>query len=190
MWAFLKELGLWVMTHIVWDKLCDFIHFNVNIYMGFPRGTRPWLMTHIVRDRLCDFIHFKVKIYVGFPRCTRLPRGTKPCLMTQTGSHFTYLHIAQSWFFLFFWAISIVLSIKCDHLYQLGLHVAMHYQWRFSFLLCSHMIINYSSLFMSMSNFLLININIMDTKRHMLICFFISMLVGKENRKIIINYFF
>ncbi len=63
----------------------------------------------------------------------------------------------------------------------------MHYQWRFSFVLCSHMIINYSSLFMSMSNFILININIMDMKRHMLICFFISILVGKESGKIVIK---
>jgi hypothetical protein len=78
MWAFLGELGLWLMTHIVWDKLCDFIHLNVNIYVGFPRGTRPWLMTHIMWDKLCDFIHFNVKLYLGFPRCTR------PCLMTQT----------------------------------------------------------------------------------------------------------
>jgi hypothetical protein len=118
---------------------------------------------------------------VGFPR------GTRPCLMTQSGSHSTYLHIAQNWFFLFFWATSIVASIKCDHLYQLGLQVVVHYQWQFSFLLCFHIIINNSSLFMSMSNFLLININIMDMKRHMLVCFFISMLVGKENRKILIK---
>jgi len=90
-------------------------------------------------------------------------------------------------FIYLFLAISIVLSIKCDHLYQLGLQVAMHHQWQFSFLWCSCMIINHSSLFMSMSNFILININIMDMQRHMLIWFFISMLVGKENGKIIIK---
>jgi hypothetical protein len=38
---------------------------------------------------------------------------------------------------------------------------------------------------MSMSNLILININIMDMKRQMLICFFfISMFVGKERGEI------
>jgi hypothetical protein len=41
----------------------------------------------------------------------------------------------------------------------------MHYQWWFSVLLCFHMIINNSSLFMSMLNLLSININTMDIKR-------------------------
>jgi hypothetical protein len=41
---------------------------------------------------------------------------------------------------------------------------------------------NNSSLFMSMSNLISININIMDMKRHMLICHFISMLVNKEKK--------
>jgi hypothetical protein len=50
------------------------------------------------------------------------------------------------------------------------------------------MIINYSSLFMLMSNFILININIMDMQRHMLIFFLISMLVGKEKGKRKNNY--
>jgi hypothetical protein len=34
---------------------------------------------------------------------------------------------------------------------------------------------------MSKSTLILININIMDMKTHMLICLFISMLVGKES---------
>jgi len=33
---------------------------------------------------------------------------------------------------------------------------------------------------MSMSNLILINIDFVDMERHMLICFFISMLVGRE----------
>jgi hypothetical protein len=49
------------------------------------------------------------------------------------------------------------------------------------------MIINNSSLFMSMSNLISININIMNMKRHMLICFFIFMLVGKEKIEIVIR---
>jgi hypothetical protein len=66
--------------------------------------------------------------------------------------------------------------------------IAMHYQQRqFSFLLCSHTIINNLLLFMSMSNLILININIMDMKRHMLICLFISMLVAKERNEIVIK---
>jgi len=44
---------------------------------------------------------------------------------------------------------------------------------------------NNSSLFISMSN-LSININIMDMKKHMLICLFVSMLVGKERGEIVI----
>ncbi len=40
---------------------------------------------------------------------------------------------------------------------------------------------------MSILNEILININIMDMKRHMLICLFISMLVGKERGEIIIR---
>jgi hypothetical protein len=55
------------------------------------------------------------------------------------------------------------------------------------FLLCSHVIINNSSLFMSMLNLISININIMNMKRHMLICFFIFMLVGKERSEIFIR---
>jgi hypothetical protein len=38
-----------------------------------------------------------------------------------------------------------------------------------------------------MSNLISININMMDMKRHMLICLFISMLVGKERGEIIIR---
>ncbi len=49
------------------------------------------------------------------------------------------------------------------------------------------MIINNSSLFMSMSNLISININIMNMKRHMLICFLIFMLVGKERSEIVIR---
>jgi hypothetical protein len=44
------------------------------------------------------------------------------------------------------------------------------------------MIIDNSSLFMSIS----ININIMDMKRHMLICLFISMLASKERGEIVL----
>jgi hypothetical protein len=42
------------------------------------------------------------------------------------------------------------------------------------------MVSNSSSLFMSMSKLIGININIMDMKRHMLICLFISMLANRE----------
>jgi hypothetical protein len=49
------------------------------------------------------------------------------------------------------------------------------------FLLCSHMIINDSSIFMSMLILILININIMDMKKHINnMCLFMSMFVGKE----------
>jgi len=49
------------------------------------------------------------------------------------------------------------------------------------------MIINNSSLFMSISNLISINMNTMDMKRHILICLFISMLVDKENGEIVIR---
>jgi hypothetical protein len=42
------------------------------------------------------------------------------------------------------------------------------------------MVFNGSLLFMFVSNLILTNINIMDVKKHMLICYFIFMLVGKE----------
>jgi hypothetical protein len=48
------------------------------------------------------------------------------------------------------------------------------------------MIIKNSSLFMSILNLILININIMGMKNHMLIFHFISMLVGKERGEIVI----
>jgi hypothetical protein len=60
---------------------------------------------------------------------------------------------------------------------SLGLHMAMHCQGWFSFLLCFHMIINNLSLFISILILILININITDVKRYMLICLFVSMLV-------------
>jgi hypothetical protein len=46
---------------------------------------------------------------------------------------------------------------------------------------------NNSSSFMSTSNLILININITDIKRHMLVCLFIFMLVGNERDEIIIK---
>ncbi len=49
------------------------------------------------------------------------------------------------------------------------------------------MIINNSSLFISMSNLISININNMDMKRYILICLFIFMLVGKERGEIVIR---
>ncbi len=65
------------------------------------------------------------------------------------------------------------------------IYVAMHYQS--FFLLCSHIIINNSSLFVSMSNLISININVMVVKRHILICLFIFMLVGKERGEVVIR---
>ncbi len=67
----------------------------------------------------------------------------------------------------------------CFFRFKFGLHIAMHYQGRFSFLLCFHMIINNSSLYMSMLNLILININIMNMKKYMLICLFISTSVDR-----------
>jgi hypothetical protein len=40
---------------------------------------------------------------------------------------------------------------------------------------------------MSMSNLILINIRFMDMKRHMLICFFISMLMDRKKVEVIIK---
>jgi hypothetical protein len=67
---------------------------------------------------------------------------------------------------------------------KLELHISEHYKWRSSFLLfllCSHMVFNSSSLFVLMSNLIWINMNIMSFNRHMLICLFIAMLVGRES---------
>jgi len=49
------------------------------------------------------------------------------------------------------------------------------------------MIINNSSLFISMSILISININFVDMKRHMLIYHFIFMLVGTERDEIFIR---
>jgi hypothetical protein len=40
---------------------------------------------------------------------------------------------------------------------------------------------------MLVSNIILLNMNIMNMKMHMLICLFISMLVGKERNEIVIK---
>ncbi len=50
-----------------------------------------------------------------------------------------------------------------------------------------NMIINNSSLFMLIPNLISININIMDMKRHILICVFISMLKANEKGEIVIR---
>jgi hypothetical protein len=70
---------------------------------------------------------------------------------------------------------------------KFGLPIAVsHYQrWStilfyFIFFLCFHMIFNNLSLVMSMFNLIWININFTDMIRHLLICFFISMLEGRE----------
>jgi hypothetical protein len=49
------------------------------------------------------------------------------------------------------------------------------------------MIINNSSLFISMSDLISININIMDMKWYMLICLFKSMLASKKRGEIVIR---
>jgi hypothetical protein len=49
------------------------------------------------------------------------------------------------------------------------------------------MIINKLSLFVTMSNFISININVMDMKMHVLIFLFTFMLVGEERYEIIIK---
>jgi hypothetical protein len=56
--------------------------------------------------------------------------------------------------------------------FKFGLHIAMHYHGPFCFLLCFHMIINNSSLFISNLNLILININIMNMKKYKLILSF------------------
>jgi hypothetical protein len=61
--------------------------------------------------------------------------------------------------------------------WALGLHIMSDHQLFFFFLffLCSYMGFNSLSLFMSMSNLIWININIIDMKRHMLMYVFVSM---------------
>jgi len=59
------------------------------------------------------------------------------------------------------------------------LHTTSHDQI-FFFPLCFHMVFKNSLLFMSMSNLILINLHFMDMKRHILIFFFICMLVDRE----------
>jgi len=49
------------------------------------------------------------------------------------------------------------------------------------------MIINNSSLFMSMSNLIFIRYKYMDMKKHMLVCLSISMVVSKKRGEIIIK---
>jgi intracellular septation protein A len=62
---------------------------------------------------------------------------------------------------------------------KFGLPVAMCYQWESTYFFL--MFFNNSSLFKSMSNLIWTNINIMDLKKYMLICLFISMLMyGKK----------
>jgi hypothetical protein len=55
--------------------------------------------------------------------------------------------------------------------------------WSTFFLICFHTVVNNSSLFMSMSNLISINITIMDIKRHILICLLISVLVRWVEKK-------
>jgi hypothetical protein len=77
-------------------------------------------------------------------------------------------------------------SIGEGSTYKFELYVATHYQWPpiilfyFILFLCFHMVFNNSSLFMSMSNLIYINIHFMDMKRRKLIGFFIFMLVERE----------
>jgi hypothetical protein len=52
----------------------------------------------------------------------------------------------------------------------------------FLLFLCSHMFSNSSSLFISMSNLIWIDVNTMDMKRHVLIFLLISMLLGREKK--------
>jgi hypothetical protein len=61
-------------------------------------------------------------------------------------------------------------------------HCYTHYQRRLTlfFSLCFHIVVNNSSLIKSMTNLIRFNINSMDMKRHMLMCFFIFMLISRE----------
>jgi hypothetical protein len=61
--------------------------------------------------------------------------------------------------------------------YQLWLVILFYF-------LCFHMVFNDSSLFMSMSNLILIIIHLMDMKKHLLIIFY-NKNIGKKNDVII-----
>ncbi len=67
----------------------------------------------------------------------------------------------------------------------LGLYVVAHCYWSYIYIYIYFFFFSYvfnsSSLFMSISKLIWININIMDMKRHMLHCLLVSMLVGKKN---------
>ncbi len=81
-----------------------------------------------------------------------------------------------------YWILSICITINQYNL-KLGftlLCITNVDQLFFLLFLCFHLFFNSSSLFMSISKLIWININITDTKRHILICFFISMLMGKR----------
>jgi hypothetical protein len=63
---------------------------------------------------------------------------------------------------------------------ELGLTLLHTTNYDFLFYYVLILIINYFSLFMSMSNLISINMNVIDMKRHMLICLSISMFVSME----------
>jgi len=68
------------------------------------------------------------------------------------------------------------LGLELQHSYAISLTITFFFK-------CFHMVSNNSSLFMSMLNLIWININIMDMKRHMLICLFVFHIHVGEKRK-------
>jgi hypothetical protein len=80
--------------------------------------------------------------------------------------------------------LGFMLHTWAPHCYALPMMIFLFIMFLYDY---PYMIINNSPLFTSMSNLILININIMDMKRHMLICLFIFMLVGNEKGEIVMR---
>ncbi len=70
------------------------------------------------------------------------------------------LHVAKNVNYSYMCPYQLYVQVSIVHIKQFGLHIVAHYQWWsiFFLFLCFHIISNNLSLFMSMSNLILINI--------------------------------
>jgi hypothetical protein len=163
---------------VLLENLCHVICSKNKTLKKNPKKKKPLLWTHPPPQALwCFLISFLTNVCVSVCLPPRLDifwdifwfvECLAPTTTAPTPSHISYTyvsHLLYPHFFITITFVSFVLDLVSTLLCTT--------KERFSFLLCFHMIINNSSLiFLSMLNLVLININIMNMEKYMLICFF------------------
>jgi hypothetical protein len=169
-------MGTWILDQFSCSDTVLSLHLGI------------WILDQLVVLILSHGSHTIIEL-VKEPTLTQQPQPSSSSFPTNHPPGTSSLIIfnkpkTRGWFILkIFWELEleVISKIWAPHCrFTLPAMINYFILFYFIFFLCFHMIFNNLSLVMSMFNLIWININFTDMIRHLLICFFISMLEGRE----------